>query len=72
MTRLSPEERAYKVVKSFFQTEEPSDKIHTMFIEWMLSPVNGNAKQLAMERVFTECLDGTLGLENSKKRRKNL
>lgn len=67
MRIMPPEERAYKVVRSFFQTEEPSDKIRTMFFDWMLSPENEEAKQCAMERVFKECLDGTMILESRKK-----
>ncbi len=64
---LSPEDRAYMVVKSFFQTEELSDEIHAMFFEWMLNPDNKKAKQYAMERVFKECLDSTMCLEGLKK-----
>ncbi len=65
---MTPEERAYKIVKLFFQTEEPTEKIHTMFFEWMLSPVDEDAKRYAMERVLKECLDGTMHLEGPQNR----
>ncbi len=72
LTMLSPEERAYRIVKSFFENEQPSDKIHTMFFEWMMDPANEEAKQRAIERVFKECLDGTMNLKGSKKRKRYL
>lgn len=65
--KLTPEEKAYRIIKSFFMVENPDNDMHTNFTRWLISPENEEVKQGALERVFTECLDGTMGSEVLRK-----
>lgn len=63
----SPEQRAYALIKLFFQSEgmeagersQHSEAMEERFYDWLLSPADQKAKDKAMERVFFEMFDET-------------
>lgn len=54
---LSPEERAYMVVRGFFGVADPSDEMYDEFHRWLADDNNREAKQSAMERMMREYLE---------------
>lgn len=60
LTKLSSEERIYRIVKWFHRIEEPDEGIQAKFWQWMFDSENQKEKELAMERVFAECVDETI------------
>jgi hypothetical protein len=60
-SRLTPVERAYRVIKSFLQCESPTDDMYGKFHGWLLDEHNREAKDRAWELIFEEeCLPGML------------
>jgi hypothetical protein len=56
--RLTPEERAYKIAKSFFKAENPTAEMREQFYGWLLDEHNREGKRVAMERIAQEYLEG--------------
>ncbi len=54
---LPAEERAYKVIHTYLQMEDPADAMYDRFVGWFLDGRNRAAKERAMERMFVEVLD---------------
>lgn len=51
---MPPEELAYRVIRSYFSTEQPKEKATERFLLWLCSDRNAAAKERAMERFFDE------------------
>jgi hypothetical protein len=52
--RLSPDERAYKIVRNYADCKYKDDEICRGFYAWLLNGENQQAKELALERLFRE------------------
>lgn len=62
--QMSPEKRAYCIIKSFFETEDHDEDTRNQFHRWLFSPGYEEAKDKAMERCFNEAMEGCF--ENAK------
>ena len=63
--KLSAEERAYKVICSYFRLENPDDDMCGRFLGWFMDERNRLEKDRAMERIFIEVLNYSGRLETS-------
>lgn len=52
--KLSAEDRAYKVIRSYMSLDDPSDDMREKFAGWLLDSRNAEAKDKAMEQIFCE------------------
>ncbi len=52
--QLSPELRAYTIIKSFMNTENPTYSQYRLFISWLTDINDAKAKNIALERVINE------------------
>lgn len=64
-SRLTPEERAYKVVRGFFKVEQPTDAMKKKFTDWLQDEQHREAKQQAMERIAREHFNGEKGFKKN-------
>ena len=55
--QLSREEMAYMIMKLFLNNENPSTGLIQQFHDWLVSPINAQAKEIAFERCFYEALE---------------
>lgn len=51
---LSPQKRAYSMIRAFFKMEQPSDREYKMFIGWLANGNDTQAKYEALVKVFEE------------------
>ncbi len=55
--KLTAEQRAYKVIHTYHQLEDPDEEMYRKLIGWFLDGRDRAAKDRAMERMFVEVLD---------------
>ncbi len=60
---LSPEKRAYSMIRAFFKIEKPSDREYRMFIGWLMNGNITKAKYEALGRVFEEMCECNTNIE---------
>jgi hypothetical protein len=51
---LPPEERAYRLIRTYLQSEQTGGKVDADFLIWLCSDHNAEAKERAMRRALDE------------------
>lgn len=59
LSRLTPAERARLLIDKYFELEDPNEKVKGLFADWLLSPVNGNSKELVLQEKFHQLMNRT-------------